>query len=195
MRIATILAAGLFAVTAVYADGHEGKMSAEEAAMMAALEASMTPGKEHEWLASLVGEFDAEVKTYTAPGAPPEIAQSKVVRTVELDGRVLHEVWTGSVMGMPFTGIGRLGYDNVTKRYWTTWTDNISTGLFIGYGQWDKSRERLIFEGEMPDPMSGQMVPTRSVATYPDENRETMLMYENSTGTERLTMEFSLTRR
>ena len=28
-----------------------------------------------------------------------------------------------------FTGVGRTGYDNVTGRYWSTWTDTMSTGV------------------------------------------------------------------
>ena len=35
------------------------------------------------------------------------------------------------MMGMPFEGIGRTGYDNVTGKYWSTWIDNMSTGCYL----------------------------------------------------------------
>lgn len=170
-------------------------MSAEEAAMMAAFQASLTPGEPHERLASLTGEYTGTVKSYESPDLPPEVSESAVSRTMELDGRVMREEWTGSVMGMPFHGIGRTGYDNVTQRYWTTWTDNLSTGLFVGYGSWDAERDALVIEGEMPDPVSGEMIATRSEATYGEGGAEQMRMYRVVDGEPVLMMEFDLARR
>ena len=54
-----------------------------------------------------------------------------------LDGRVLIEEVTSSMMGMPFTGHGMTGYDNVTGKYWSTWTDSMSTGLMVSEGTCD----------------------------------------------------------
>ncbi len=174
-------------------EGAPAEMTPEEQAMWAAFEASMTPGDPHALLEAQAGEFTALVKSYAGPGADPEISESRVVREMELGGRVLREEWSGTVMGMPFTGIGRTGYDNVTGRYWSTWTDNLSTGLFVAYGE-QLDDGSLEFIGEMPDPMTGSMEPTRSVARYGDDI-ETMDMYRMVGDDEVLVMHFELRRR
>lgn len=167
-------------------------MTAEEAAMMAAFQASMTPGEPHAWLAEQSGEYNALVRSWDDPDSEPQTSRSRVVRTMELGGRVLREEWTGTVMGMPFSGVGRTGYDNVTERYWSTWTDNLSTGLFISHGQRHVDGS-LEFHGEMPDPRSGAMIPTRSVATHAD-GTERMEMYQTVDGEEMRVMVIELQR-
>lgn len=167
-------------------------MSAEEAAMMAAFQASMTPGEPHAWLAEQTGQYAAVVRSWDGPDSEPVSSEASVVRTMELGGRVLREEWTGTVMGMPFNGVGRTGYDNVTERYWSTWTDNLSTGLFIAHGQ-RRDDGSFEFHGEMPDPRSGTMIPTRSVATHGDEV-ERMDMYQTIDGEEVRVMAFELRR-
>lgn len=164
-------------------------------AMMAAFQASMTPGEQHAMLAGKVGRFTATVKSFEDPSGEPVVSESEVVRTMELGGRVLHETWTGEVMGMPFEGIGRTGYDNVTGRFWTTWTDNLSTGLFLGYGDWDPAGLAMEFHGQMPDPMTGTMIDTRSVAWDTGDGVEHMAMFREMGGQEVKIMEFELRRR
>jgi len=55
-------------------------------------------------------------------------------RSMTLDGRVLVEDVSSSMMGSPFTGHGMMGYDNVTGKYWSTWNDSMSTGLMVSEG-------------------------------------------------------------
>lgn len=185
---------GLLACSQAFAqESAPAEMTPEEEAMWAAFEASMTPGGPHAMLAEQAGEFTALVKSYEDPSGEPAISESTVVRTMELGGRVLREEWSGTVMGMPFRGIGRTGYDNVTGRYWSTWTDNLSTGLFIAYGE-ELEDGSLEFLGEMPDPVSGEMIPTRSVGRY-GEAVETMDMYRTVGDDEVLVMRFELRRR
>lgn len=191
-----MFAAGLVLLVMSAASAQEGgtaEMTPEEQAMWAAFEASMTPAGPHAFLAEQTGEFTAIVKAYEDPDGEPDISESTVVRQMELGGRVLREEWSGTTMGIPFEGIGRTGYDNVTDRYWSTWTDNLSTGLFIAYGE-RLDDGSLEFMGEMPDPMTGDMVPTRSVGRYGEEV-ETMEMYRTVGDEEMLIMRFELRRR
>jgi len=169
------------------------EMTPEEQQMWAAFEASMTPGDPHDFLAGQAGEFVATVKSFEDPSGEPEVSESMVVREMELGGRVLREEWSGTVMGMPFKGVGRTGYDNVTDRYWSTWTDNLSTGLFVAYGERLEDGS-LEFNGEMPDPVSGAMIPTRSVAKHGDDV-ETMDMYRMMGDQEVHIMNFELRRK
>ncbi len=191
--IATLCCAGLLALTVRAQDPAD--MSPEEQAMMAAFQASMTPGEPHAFLGRQVGHYTAVVKNFEDPSGEPSLSESTVTRALELGGRVLREEWTGSVMGMDFVGVGRTGYDNVTKRYWTTWTDNLSTGLFIAYGDWNEGRDALVFEGEMPDPLTGEMVGTKSVSTYEDGGAERMTMFRMIDGEPVKIMEFEITPR
>ena len=82
-------------------------------------------------------------------------------------------------MGMPFAGYGRTGYDNVKGEYWSTWTDNMSTGVMVFSGRYDEANERYEFSGSYVNPMTKQIVSTRSVSTEPEEGME---MYELHNG-------------
>lgn len=130
-------------------------MSADEKAMMEAWKASMTPGPEHAKLASLAGTWTVRSIYWMAPDAKPESGEGTAVRTMIFDGRVLREDFTGEYQGQPYIGIGHTGYDNVTGEYWSTWMDNMMTGIAVLKGQWDEAKQMMIYEGEVPDPMAG----------------------------------------
>ena len=188
------LAACLLLATGALADQHQApEMSAEEKAMMDAMMAAATPGEPHKRLAQSVGKYKATMHSWGHPGAEPVVTEMKVEREMQLGGRVLAEVWTGDFMGSPFNGYSRTGYDNQKKRYWTTWTDNMSTGLFIAYGEWD-DKGRLVFHGDAADPVTGDAIPTRSTVTYMDDGSEAMEMHQSQDGQEYKSMAFVLTR-
>lgn len=73
-----------------------------------------------------------------------------------LGGRYLHQVTDGEMMGMPFQGVGVTGYDNVEKRYFNVWFDNMGTGLMVSDGQ-KKADGSIVFNGSMTDPMRGEV--------------------------------------
>ena len=149
--------------------GH-GEMSAEEQAMMAAWQAAGTPGPEHAKLAATAGTFKVTAKSWHQPGGEPEVSEGTAVRTMTLAGRVLEERFTGSMMGAPFEGLGRTGYDNVTDTYWSTWTDNMMTALILFKGTMGDDGSSS-FEGDMPDPMSGGMTHMR-IETHKEGDKE-----------------------
>jgi len=166
----------------------------DQAEMMEAWMAAATPGAPHERLAEQAGTWNAVVEAWMEPGAEPMVSESAVERVMSLDGRVLEERWSGTMMGMPFKGYGRTGYDNITQKYWSTWTDNMSTGLMTFTGQYDEEAEEFVFHGSYVDPMSEETVDSRSVATMPEDDKEMMVMYETHDGEEIMTMRMSLTR-
>ncbi|NBB93225.1 MAG: DUF1579 domain-containing protein [Gammaproteobacteria bacterium] len=170
-------------------------MTPEQAAMMEAWTEAMTPGPEHERLAEAAGEWQAEVKWWMEPGSEPSVSESSVTRSMSLEGRVLVEEWQGEMMGQPFIGHGRTGYDNVTGKYWSTWTDNMSTGLMMFEGRYDAETGKYTFTGSYTDPMSGDVVESRSVSWSDESGREIMEMYETRGGREIKTMEMTLVRR
>ena len=165
-----------------------------EDAFMAAMMKAATPGEAHARLAEGVGEFVAETEMYGPDGAPSKTTMT-MERSVDLGGRVIVERWRGVVMGRPFEGYSRTGYDNVTGRYWSTWTDNWSTGLLVMHGDWDAEQEALVLTGTGINPVTGDKYAMRSVASQPAPGVETMVMYEDHGQGEYKSMSFTMTRR
>lgn len=172
----------------------EHQMSPEEMAMMKAWEEAMTPGPEHEMLASMAGDWSLEVTSWMDPAAPPEVSQATAHREMILGGRVLSEHVNGTMMGQPFEGMGTTGYDNVTDKYWSTWMDNMGTGMMMSTGTYDADSKSMTMTGEYPDPMSGGMKTSKMVMRQEGDDREVMEMYEMRGDQEVKTMEIVFTR-
>jgi hypothetical protein len=80
-------------------------------------------------------------------------------------------------MGMPFEGHGTMAYDNVQKKYLSTWIDNMGTGIMFGSGTCANNGTEWSMTADMADPMSGKMVTTRSVTKLVDADHMTMDMF------------------
>lgn len=78
----------------------------------------------------------------------------------------------------PFNGLGHTGYDNVTGQYWSTWTDNMMTGVAVLYGNWDDTGQVWVFEGKAPDPMAGKLIPMRIESRTDESGREVNEFYQ-----------------
>ncbi|MGH9360628.1 MAG: DUF1579 domain-containing protein [Thermoanaerobaculia bacterium] len=194
-------AALLLALAAVpaLANGDEKKaeqpaMSAEEQAMMAAWQKAMTPGPQHQQLASAAGSWTFTGKFWMGgPDKPPMEASGTAERSMMHGGRVLVENVRSEMMGQPFEGHGMTGYDNVSQKYWTTWTDNMGTGVMVGTGTCDASG--CTYTNEYYDPMTGQKKTSRSVLRHED-GREIYEAYDTGPdGKEYKSMELVMTRK
>lgn len=154
---ALCLLAGLLLAAPLAAQAPETQPSAEQQAMIAA----MTPGSPHAFLAEQVGTWNATMKIWTDPAAPPIETTGTLEREMILGGRVLKEVLVTEFMGMPFHGVGHTGYDNVTGQYWSTWFDNLSTGVFTMTGTIDEATYEGTLVGKGPEAIAGKDVPMR----------------------------------
>ena len=134
-----LVAAVVVGALAFAAEEKKPAMSAEEQAMMEAWMKAGSPGEAHKKMAADVGTYDMKVTSWNAPGAPPTEDKGTATRKMIMDGRVLVEDVTSSMMGMPFKGQGMRGYDNVTGKYWGTWIDSMSTGMMVSEGSCDAS--------------------------------------------------------
>lgn len=179
------LAAG--AILAAPLAAQEGA-SAEDAAMMGAMQKAATPGGQHAKLAEQAGTYKAAITMWMDPAAPPMETAGTAERKMILGGRVLEENFTSMMMGMPFEGLGHTGYDNVSGKYWSTWSDNMSTGLTVMEGTVDDSG-MATFEGEASDPMTGGKAKMR-IETRMENGREVNDFYMPGPGGEMMkTME------
>lgn len=142
--------------------------------MDAMMKAGMV-GSEHAKLKGMEGNWDAAVKMYMSPGAPTE-GKAISSRKSIMDGRFIVEDYSGDFMGMPFKGMGIFGYDNVQKKYVSTWLDNMGTGIMHSTGTVDATGKVFTYTGESADPMTGKMVKMTMVTTIVDDKKHTFVM-------------------
>lgn len=109
----------------------------------------------------------------------------KATNTLALGGRHLRSEFHGTWQGQPFEGQGYTGYDNVTGKYYSSWIDNASTGLFVARGDYDAKNRTYTFRGEMNDPAELRIV---------DQDHHVFEMYETRGGKEAKTMLIEYTR-
>jgi hypothetical protein len=152
-------------------------LAQDDEAMMQAWMAYMTPGEPHTMLTSQAGEWSHQVSMWMAPGAPA--MESTATSTAEpiLGGRYLVERFSGNMMGMPFEGQALIGYDNAKKKFFSTWVDNMGTGMMTAWGEVDPTTHIVTFTGTVVDPMTGEDKPFREVHTHSGPNEKTMEMY------------------
>jgi len=168
------------------------KMTPEQEAWM---KAGM-PGAQHATLAKTAGEYDAKVKTWEKPGAAPTEESATVSRKMDLEGRVLVEEFHGTMAGMPFMGHGMTGYDNTTGKYWSTWNDSMSTGLFVSEGTCDAAGKSCSFTGTSNDPVKKQPMKLRMTTKWTSPTVELFEMYgPGPDGKEMKMMEMTYTKK
>ncbi|MET0556347.1 MAG: DUF1579 family protein [Vicinamibacteria bacterium] len=190
MTAAAILA-GLPAV----ARAQQPEMTPQQKAEMEAYTKAGTPGAPHKALAATAGEYDAKVKAWHEPGQPPMEESATAKRTMSLDGRVLVEEFKGSMMGMPYTGYGVRGYDNVSGKQWSTWNDSMSTGLMVAEGTCD-AKNACTFKGTSNDAIKKGPVALRMTSSWTNPTTEVFTLYgPDRTGKEMKMMEITYTKK
>ena len=183
LRVAAVLAGWTLAATAATAQEKPkapASMSAEEQAMMQKWHAFMTPGEPHQRLAAKVGTWTNKVTMWQAPGAPPATSEGTSEFKMILDGRYLQDATQGSFMGMPFQGQGLTAYDNIKKKYVSTWIDNMGTGIMTAEGDFDPATKTFTYLGAGPDVMSGKYIPMKSVEKIDGPDQWVMTMYSKT---------------
>jgi hypothetical protein len=154
----------------------------DQKAMMDKMAKAATPGAPHAMLAKMAGEWTATVKFQMDPSQPWQESTGASVVTVLMDGRYIQESNTSVMMGMPFSGMGVTGYDNVLGKYVSTWIDNMGTGIMTSTGTADASGKVITWSGVMSDPVTGKTAKERMVTTVMDDNHHTFEMYSTPPG-------------
>lgn len=164
-----------------------------EAEMKAWMEAA-TPGEQHQMLAKMAGEWTAVTKMFD-----PSMGESEGKGTMRIEmvmgGRYQHSFYKGDFMGQPFEGAGFMGYDNVTKKFQSTWGDTMSTMIMMSTGDYNKDTHELVMTSECTDPVSKKTMPTREVSKFIDDNHWTMTFFQTKDGKESKMMEINYTRK
>ena len=177
----TSLAAVAVIALATLADAQQGQKKPEMTpAQKAEMEAYMkagAPGAPHQALASIAGTYDLKIKSWHEPGGPAMEEPGTATRSMALDGRVLVEQVKSSMMGMPYTGHGMMGFDNVTGKYWSTWNDSMSTGIMVTEGTCDAQGKTCTFTGSWNDPIKKAPVKARMTTRWTSPTTEVFEMY------------------
>ena len=163
------------------------EMNEEMAAWMALSE----PSKEHAFLESLVGTWNAKSRFWMIPNAPPIESAGVSTNEMILGGRFLLSKFVGEMFG-PFEGVGIDGFDRLKQKYVSTWMDNKGTTIMSFQGEVQDNVRTLMMELLRPDGGKSTM---KWVTTIVGQNEHKAEGYEAVAGGDfRKTMEIVYTR-
>ncbi len=134
------------------------------------------PGKYHEHLKQLAGQWDAESTFWMVPGTPGQTSKATMTSELMFGGKFLKQHYKGNMGDMSFEGIGYFGYDNFKKKYTSIWIDSMSTGFYSELGSCDESGKVFTMSGMMDDCTIGKSVKNQSVLTIVNANKHTLTM-------------------
>lgn len=172
---------------------------------MEAMMALAQPGENHKLLSQLAGEWTYTSKFWMGPGDPQVSGGSSVVKPI-LDGRFYVGEHKGNfempgpdgkMQNWNFHGLATNGYDNFSKKFLTTWIDNMGTTIMMFEGTYDPAKKAFTYTAEMDDcmTMSGKKIKVREVIRIVDNDHHVMEWYETRDGQEMKTMEISYQRK
>jgi hypothetical protein len=177
--------------------GQQPPMTPEMQAMMQKCMEAGTPGENHKLLEKKVGTWNGVVKMWMTPDVP-EPEQSNCTANVKwiMDGRYLSENVEGDFGGQTFLGSSWSGYDNVAKKFFWVWIDNMSTGKMDATGTFNPGTKTFTYTSGWSCPMTGKHQTGRSVEKWIDNDHMVMEMYGPwfETGKEYKMMEIAYTR-
>ncbi len=115
-----------------------------------------SPNVNHHVLSPLAGKFTATARMWMKPSEAPQEFTGVIENAWILGGRFLQSVYKGEAMGMPFEGMGTVGYDNIRERYESVWLDTMMTGTMYSTGSYDPAKKILTLSGTFSCPMTGE---------------------------------------
>ncbi len=163
--------------------------------MQACMEAA-TPGEMHLHLAKGVGVWEGKTTMWMTPEAEPVESTCTTTISPMMDGRYIKCKTEGDMGGMPFTGLGIYGFDNVSQEFQTMWIDNCGTGMATGTGELSSDGKTMTWVLEYNCPITKKLTKMREVERRTGEDMMTMEIYGVSphTGKEFKMMEIKYTR-
>lgn len=174
---------------------HGGMPSPEEMKMM-------MPGDFHAKLKPMAGKWTYVTKMRMTPDEPWSEATGKAEFRWALGGRFLIQEIKGNpgpmdamMGGQPFEGLGTLGYDNMEKKYFSLWGDNMGTGFVESWGTCDESGKTFTFTGEADCHMTGKKETIKQITKVVNNDKFTFEMWgKGPDGKEFQSLEVTYTR-
>src|SRR4029079_5461052 len=145
---------------------------------MKACIAAGTPGKMHELLAKDAGEWTGKSTMFIGPDGPPMTNECTSTVTPIMEGRYIKVEMKGDMPGMgPYHGGGIYGYDNVSKKFVSSWIDNHSTGIMQGEGELSSDGKSITWEYKFNCPIAKKEVSMKEVDTKTGDNTKKLEMW------------------
>jgi hypothetical protein len=164
--------------------------------MMKKHEAAGTPGAAHKALDPLVGNWNAEVKMYMDPSAPPNITKATAKSAWDMNGRFVRQEFKGEFMGKPFRGLSFTGYDNTKQEYNSVWIDDMNTAIHLAEGKAKDGGKVITLEGHYDCPLTGEKdKPSKQVIRIINRDKHVFEMHDPTKGAHSKTMEITYTRK
>jgi hypothetical protein len=186
----------LMVVAPVMAQDKKAESKGPSEADMAAMMAAAQPGENHKHLSQMAGDWEVITKAWMAPGQPPMESTGTMHAEMMMGGRYVQHHWKGSFGNMPFEGQGTEAYDNMTKKFVSSWIDNMGTGIMMSTGTCDEAGKVCTQVGDTMDPMSGQSMTMKSVITWADNNHfKNEMFVKDAAGNEMKMMEITASRK
>ncbi len=165
-----------------HADHSHGEQTQADpmAEMMARCEAYAAVNEHHAFLAKWEGDWNLHMKHWMSPEMPPMENASTASSKMVMGGHFLIEKVKGELdMGdgnmTPFEGMAIIGFDNHKQQFFSTWIDNMSTGMMEEWGE--RKGDTIVTHGEAYNPMFGAVVKSKSIATIVDANTRRLEMF------------------
>lgn len=205
IAVAFVAVAGLLAGSFAIADDKptngkgqpEMKIPGMDPAHMQACMEAGTPGKNHEWLQKMVGNWKGAQQIWMTPDMtePMKTECSETVTSL-MEGRFIQCEMSSEMMGMPFKGRGVTGYDNVSKKFVGSWIDSCGTGIMNGTAEQSPDGKVLKWTYTYNCPVAKKEATMKITETYNNGDSFTMVMYMNDlkTGKEFKHMQIDMTR-
>jgi hypothetical protein len=194
--LSALVAAGALIAGFALANDKEQKLDPKVEELMKKAEAACTPGPAHEALEPLVGEWNAEVKMWMEPTAPPTISKGTAKSTWALKGRFVQQEFNGEFIGKPFHGISFTGYDNVRQKYRSVWIDDMSTTIVTSEGDADSNGKVLALGGDYACAMTGEKhKQTKQIYRILSRDKHVFEMHDPTRGDNSKVMEITYTRK
>ncbi len=149
----------------------QAKMEADMKAMMAA----GAVGAEHKSLERFAGEWTCTMSFWMDPKSPPMEGTGECTNEMDLGGRVLTQEFEGTSAMGEFHGRGQTGYDNVDKRFWSTWMDDMSTGIMMMHSA--PGDTSMTMTGTVTDPVTKKPMTMRTTLTVESADQHTFTMF------------------
>jgi hypothetical protein len=153
---------------------HTTKMSGEE--MMKKYMELGNPGAEHQLLSQMEGKWITKSKTWMEPGAAPTENTGSSEGKMILGGRYLAHMESSDMGGMPYMGMGVIGFDNHTKKFVSTWYDNFGTSILYFEEKSSGGGKPLMMEACHMDKFQGP-VTYRTIEKDVDNDHYTLELY------------------
>lgn len=151
-----------------------------------------TLGREHRELAKWVGDWNC-AQTIMMPGQEPMQVEGKASFRSVFGGRFVQQDFSMSFMGQKFMGRGVSGYNQATKMYESTWTDNWGTAIAVSRGFTHSDGKTMTYHGSSHDE-KGQKFMTREYISWRSDDEVLFEMYNNIDGKEMKVMTIIYTR-